>query len=147
MNLTLLAAAVSAAMAGSVGFGAAWHIQAGHITEMELNHANERITIQRAARANLERLTGQISQAQAQAQRRLADADRDRRGAVGELERLRDTSAATVRAAADAPATCERVAAAYRDIQLESSGFIQALAADADQCGIERQALMDAWPR
>lgn len=147
MNLTLIAAAVSAALAGSIGFGAAWHWQAGNITEMKLEAANERITIQRAARANLERVTGQISQAQADAQRRLADSDRDRRGAVSELERLRDTSTTTVRAAADTPATCERITAAYNIVFTECSGTVQTLAADLDQCGIERQTVIDAWPR
>jgi hypothetical protein len=147
VNLTLVAAAVSAALAGSVGFGAAWTIQAKNITEMELSHANERIAIQRAARASLERVTGQISQAQASAQRRLAVVERDRSGAAGELERLRDAAAAAVRSAADTPATCDHVAATQRDILVESSSFIQALAADADQCGVERQALIEGWPR
>jgi predicted O-linked N-acetylglucosamine transferase (SPINDLY family) len=147
VNLTLIAALVSAGIAGLAGWTAAWQIQAGKLTEVELSHANERIAIQRAARASLERVTGQISQAQASAQRRLAVVERDRSGAVGELERLRDTATATVRAAADTPATCERIAATQRDILAESSSFIQALAADADQCGVERQALIEGWPR
>ena len=147
MNLTLIAALISAAMAGAVGWGTAWHIQAGRIASMQIEAQNERITIQRAARANAERVTGQISAAQGEAQRRLAAADRDRHSAAGDLERLRDTSTTTMRAAADTPATCDRITTTYRDVLAECSGHVQALAGYADQCSIERQALIDAWPR
>lgn len=147
MSPTLIAAAISAAIAATLAWGAAWHIQAGRIASMQIEAQNERITIQRAARANAERVTGQISAAQGEAQRRLAAADRDGRAAAGDLERLRDTSAAAVRAAADTPATCDGITAAYRDALSEGSSFIQALAADADRCSIERQTLIDAWPQ
>ena len=147
MNFTLIAALVSAAMAGAVGWGTAWHIQDGRIKAIHIEAQNDRIAIQRAARANAERVAGQIAAAQGQAQRRLAAADRDRRGAIGELERLRDAATATVRTAADTPATCNSIAAAFRNVLTEGSGFIQEVAANADQCGIERQTLIDAWPR
>ena len=147
MNLTLIAALASAAMAGAVGWGTAWHIQDGRIKSMQLEAQNDRVAIQRAARANAERVTGQIAAAQGEAQRRLAAADRDRRGAVGELERLRDASTTAVRIVATTPATCDNITAAYRDILAEGSSFIQEVVADVDQCSIERQTLIDAWPR
>ena len=147
MNFTLISALVSAAMAGAVGWGTAWHIQDGRIKSMQIEVQNERISIQRAARANLERVTGQITKAQNEASSRLAAADRDRRSAVGELERLRDASATAVRIVATTPATCDNITAAYRDILAEGSSFIQEVVADVDKCSIERQTLIDAWPR
>ena len=147
MNLMIIVSLVSALFAGAVGYGTASHFCSVKILKIENEAKNERITVQRAARANAERVAGQISAAQGEAQRRLAAADRDRRSAVGELERLRDASATTVRIVATTPATCDNITAAYRDILAEGSSFIQEVVADVDKCGIERQTLIDAWPR
>jgi hypothetical protein len=55
VNLTILTSAISAAIAGAAGFWLAWQLQAGNITQLKLEHANERITQGRAARVVADR--------------------------------------------------------------------------------------------
>lgn len=147
MNLTIIAAAVSAALAGSVGFGAAWTLQGRSIDALKLEAKDERIAQQRAARAAIERATENVRKAQESASNRIAALNRELAAVGTERDRLRDSSAAAVRTAADSPAACASIVAAYRDILAESSGFIQEMARDADECSVERQALSDAWPK
>lgn len=147
MNMTIIAAASSAALAGAIGFGAAWTIQGRSIDALKLEAKDERIAIYRANRENLERITNQISQAQEDAQRRLSVLAGERDRAAESSRGLRDTSAAAVRTVAQSPATCGHITHAYDLILTENRDFIQALATDADQCSIERQTLSDAWPK
>lgn len=146
MNLTLIAAAVSAALAGSVGFGAAWTWQASAIDKLVLEAKDERIEQQRAARQAIERATDNLRKAQeaAQARRTGIDAAVDSNGAG--LIGLRDTATAVRSAATTADA---------------SSAYANTVSELFDQCGRELvkvagradghvndiQALMDAWPR
>ena len=145
--MTLIAAAVSAALAGSVGFGAAWTLQGRTIDELKLGAANDRIAQQRAARAAIERATTHVREAQESASGRIAVLNRELAAVRKSADGLRDTSTDAVRASAESPASCSRIANAYDLILAESRDFIQALAADADQCGIERQALSEGWPK
>ena len=147
MNLTLIAAAVSAALAGSVGFGAAWTLQGRNIDELKLGAANDRIAQQRSARQAIERATTHVREAQESASARIAVLSRELADVRVVADGLRDTSTAAVRASAESPEACSRVTHTYDIILAESRDFIQALAADADQCGIERQALSDGWPK
>lgn len=147
MNLTLIVSLVTALCAGAVGYGTAAHFGNVKITELRLEYANERIAIQRANRANTERLASAVTQAQDEAKRRIADLMRDADRARKSSDGLRDTSTSTVRIVTESPATCPAVTAAYRDILAEGSSFIQEVVADVDKCSIERQALIDAWPR
>ncbi len=147
MNLTLIAALVSAAFAGAIGWGSATYIYSARITELELTYANERIAIQRSARATFERYSSQITTAQNEAASRAAVLRRDADSARSELERLRDSSSAAVRASADSPATCSASVTAFDVVFAECSSRLVALAADADQCVNENQALIGGWPK
>lgn len=147
MNITLLASAIAAAVAGVAGFGLAWQLRAGNISEIQLEHANERIAIQRAARQTLERVTGQIATAQVAARKRdvRVRVDSDRAGNAGNGLRLAST--ATVRSAADDPDACNSIIAAYDAVVAEGSEFIREVAASADQCHSDLQTLTESWPK
>jgi len=147
MNLTLLTSAIAAAVAGAAGFGLAWQLQAGNITQLELDHANERISIQRAARATLERNMSQNATAQAASANRnvrvRVDSDRAGNAAGG----LRIASTAAVRATADDPATCNSIIAAYDTVVATGSGLLREVARAADQCHSDLELMTDAWPK
>jgi len=64
MNLTLVASLISAAAAGAAGFGLAWRLQTATINKMELDDANQRISLQRAARQTIERQQNAVVVAQ-----------------------------------------------------------------------------------
>lgn len=143
MNLTLITTTIAAA----AGFALAWNLQAHQITKQELTHANERITIQRAARQTLERYQATLAEAQADSAKRnvRVRTDSDRAGDSGNGLRL--TSTAAVRTATDDPAACSSIVAAYGSVVTESSEFIQAVAADADQCHSDLQLMQESWPK
>jgi antitoxin component of MazEF toxin-antitoxin module len=147
MTPTLIITAVSAAIAGVAGFGLAWQLQAGNISEINLEHANERITIQRAARQTLERHQATLAEAQADAAKRnvrvRTDADNSRNAGNG----LRIASVATVRAAADDPSTCNSIITAYDAVVSASADFIRDVSRDADQCHSDVQMMQEAWPK
>jgi len=147
MNLTILAALISAGVAGIAGWGAAWTLQGRTIDGMKLEARDERITQQRAARQTAERLTSAVSQAQEDAQRRAADLERDLDRSRDELTRLRDTSASAVRVATDSHATCVATIRTYDVIFSECSGTVQTMARDVDKCISDNQALISAWPK
>lgn len=147
MNLTLLATAIAAAVAGAAGFGLAWQLQAGNISDIKLGAANERIVIQRAARQTLEQVTGQIATAQTAARKRdvrvRVDSDNSRNAAGG----LRLATEATVRTVASDPAACNSIIAAYSAVATASSNFIERVARDADQCHSDLTLTQEAWPK
>ena len=143
MNLTAIAALISAVC----GFGLAWQIQGHNIIKLKLEQADERISIQRSARASIERATGQVTKAQNDAAARTTVARTDAGSAAASGNGLRDTSSTTVRATAADSTANSAIIAAYDNILSESIGAIREMANDADQCVIERQALIQAWPR
>ena len=145
--MTLIAAAVSAALAGSIGFGAAWTLQGRDIDALRIEAKDAIIIQQRATREAVERASDDIRKAQTSAANRIAVLNRELAAVGSERDRLRDTSAIAVRTATDSPATCDNITAAYRDILAEGSSFIQEVVADVDKCSVERQTLIDAWPR
>lgn len=147
MNLTIIAAAISAALAGSIGFGAAWTIQGRTIDALKMEAKDERIAQQRSARQAIERATTHVREAQESASNRIAALGRELADVRKSADGLRDTSTAAVRASTESPETCSRVARAFGDILAESRSFIQEMVADADRCVIERQALSDGWPK
>ena len=147
MNLTLVAAAISAALAGSIGFGAAWTLQGRDIDELKLGAANERIATQRAARQATERAADDIRKAQESASARIAVLGRELANARLASNGLRDSSTTAVRTATESPETCSRITHAYDLILAESRDAIQEMAADADRCHAERQALSEGWPK
>ena len=142
-TLTLIAAGITA----TLGFTSAWQMQAHTITKINLEGANERISLQQAARQNAERYATQISTAQANATNRgvVLRAAVDRTRDVG--DGLRIKTAAAVRAAASDPAACSDTAAALGVVFAEAVGELETLAASADRHASDAQTLVDAWPR
>lgn len=147
MNLTLLTTAIAAAVAGAAGFGLAWQLQAGNISELNLEHANERISIQRTARATIERNMSQNATAQTDSAKRSVRVRVDSDGSRNAGNGLRLTSTATVRASEDFTDACRAIVAAYDSVVAASSDFIQDVARDADQCHSDIQLMQDAWPQ
>ena len=147
MNLTAISALAGAVIAAPLAWGTAWHIQGTRITQMRLEHANERIATQRAARAALERSLSRLDQAQndAQARRVVIAADSRRAGDAGNGLRLTSTSA--VRTATDNADACAAIVATYDAILEEGRGFIQEVAGAADQCFSDLKTVNDAWPK
>ena len=143
MNLTLLSVAAGIA----AGFGLAWQLQAWSITQMELDHANERISLQRTARQNAERYVAQISAAQANATTRAvvlrAAADRTRDAGNG----LRIKTADAVRTAASDPAACSDTAATLGKLFTAGTDEYRKLAEIADRHASDAQTLIEAWPK
>ena len=141
--LTIIAGAV----AGVVGFGLAWTLQAGNITQINLDAANDRIALQRTARTNLERYASQLATAQANATnrgvvlRRAADRTRD----VGDGLRIKTADA--VRIAASDPAACADRAAALGVVFGEAVTELTEMAGRADRHASDAQTLIEAWPK
>ena len=147
MNLTLIASLISAAAAGLAGFGLAWRLQTATINTMELEQANERISLQRAARAAIERQQTAVVLAQDAAAQRRRDLDAVRRSSDTAIDGLRNATAAAMRAASESLDACNRVVATHGDILAECSGTLQKVAGDADQCFVDQQTLTESWPK
>ena len=148
MNLTtLIASLISAAAAGATGFGLAWRLQTATINDLKLEQKDERISLQRAARATIERQQSAVSLAQAAAVQRRRDLDAVRRDSDTALDGLRNATAAAVRAASESLDACNRVVATHGDILAECSGTLQKVAGDADQCFVDQQTLTESWPK
>jgi len=147
MNLTLIASLISAAAAGIAGFGLAWRLQTATINQMELDNANQRISLQRAARQTIERQQNAVVSAQAAADKRRRALDAVRRNSNSALDGLRDTSAAALRAAGESLEACTRIVKTHGTILSECSGTLQKVAISADQCFSDQQTLIDAWPK
>ena len=144
MNLTLIAyLAVAAAFFGS-GFGTAWKWQAASITKLELSHANERITIQRASRATLERNMSNVATAQAKAADRAVRLAADNRGAVTALDSLRTASASALRSAAGDIEACTRSLSAHSVVLGQCSTRLVEVARASDDWASHAVMLQDA---
>ena len=146
MNPTLIITAVIAAMAAMAGFGAAWQLQAANITQLTLEHANERIATQDSIRTALEANTRQVAAAQSGAARRGIGnrAAADRAAAAG--NGLRVQTASVVRTAATDPATCTHATTALATVFDQCAAELATLGATADRHASDIQTLTDSWP-
>ena len=142
MNLTLISAAVAAAM----GFGAAWQIQGHFILKTELAAKDERINQQRVARATSERYSAALSKAQTDAQTRrtviAAAVDSNGAGLIG----LRHT-ADSVRSSAATDSARDAYADAVTELFDQCGQALVRVAGEADGHVSDKQTLMSAWPR
>lgn len=147
MNLTAIAAAVSAALAGAAGFALAWNIQAKIILDNSLEVANERIARQQATRSLIERNQAQLGAAQAAAQSRVvvlaADLGRNRT----ELDRVRIASETAMRSAASGLDACIGATHAYHLVSTQCTERLVEMGRNADGHASDTKTLMDAWPR
>lgn len=143
MNLTI----ISAAVAGAVGFGAAWQIQSGRMDSLKLEAANERITKDRATRAQAERHIATVAATQASAAKRVAVmagvSDNNRT----ELQRLQSHATESLRAAAGSLDACLASANALSVISNQCSERYSTLARDAQGHLSDIQTLTEAWPK
>lgn len=143
MNLTVVVALVSAA----AGAALAWQLQAHQIVKLELEQSNERMSIQRAARATLERNMSQNAAAQVAAANR-GIRNRVAAGVASDVGNgLRLTTAAAVRAVTDDPAACSDTAAALGAVFNEAVGELQTLAATCDRHVSDIQTLTESWQK
>ena len=145
MNLTILSAFISAALAGAGGFGAAWKIQAANITQIELRQANERIAVQRAARAAIESNMQRVAAAQSNAAARAVRLAADQRNSASALDSLRTASASALRSAAGDLEACTRSLAAHSVVVGKCSQEVVKLASDLDDWASHSIVLQDAW--
>jgi hypothetical protein len=143
MNITLIATIVSAA----AGFAVAWNLQAHQITKQELNHANERISIQRAARATIERTSNAVIQAQNNAATRAVVLRRDADAARAAADSLRDDIDVASRAAATSLDACTVTATTYGRLLIASTEEYRKLAADCSVHVSDIRTLVEAWPK
>jgi hypothetical protein len=147
MSPTLIIALVSAIVSGIAGFGLAWQLQTGNIAKLELEQTNERITIQRTARATAERLTGAVIQAQNAAASRVAVLRRESDAVRVSADGLRD-DLATVRGAAELSIdACNRHSATVSQLLVESAELNRELAQACDGHASDVRTLTEAWPK
>lgn len=146
MNLTTIKyAAVTAALFGA-GFGAATVWKNLEIANLKLEHRDERIAKDRAARAQAERHLTTLGAAQNSAAKRAADLAVVVAGSRTELERLRDANAA-MRAASSTLEACTAHAATQGGLFDQCAADLVDLAAQADGHVSDIRALDESWPR
>jgi len=143
MNITLIASVI----ASIAGFGLAWNLQAHQITKLTLEHANERISIQRAARATIERTSNAVIQAQNAAAGRVAVIKRNADSLLVSVDGLRDDLDVTRRAAASTIDACNYHAATVSKLLVESASLNRELATACDGHSSDVRTLMEAWPK
>ena len=147
MNFTLLTTAMAAAISGAAAFGLAWQLQAGNISEIQLEHAHERISQQRLARQAIERTTSAVIQAQNDAQARAVVLRRDADAARSAASGLRDEIEVASRAAATSIDACTVTATTYGRLLIASVEEYRGLAAVCSRHVSDIRTLVDAWPR
>ena len=145
MNLTLIAYLAAAAAVFGGGFGTAWKWQAANINEIQLERANERIAIQRQARATLERNMSAVRIAQSNAAARAVRLAADQRNSASALDSLRTASASALRSAAGDLEACTRSLAAHSVVVGKCSQEVVKLASDLDDWASHSIVLQDAW--
>jgi len=147
MNLTIIAALISAAMAGLAGWGAAWTIQGRTIDSLKLEAKDERIAQQRAARQSIERATGAVIAAQNDAQRRAAVLAGAADSARSESDGLRQSITTAMRANSVTLDACNANAAATGELLSHCSQRYTDVARAADGWQSAAMTLQAAWPR
>lgn len=143
MNIALITSAIAA----TAGFALAWNLQAHQITKMELTHANERISIQRAARATIERTSNAVIKAQNDAAGRVAVIKRNADSLRVSVDGLRDDLDVTARAAASTIDACNRHAATVSGLLIASATRYRELAQTCDGHVSDVKTLIQAWPK
>ena len=147
MNLTLIKYAVILTTTFAAGFGTAWQWQAITIANIQLEHKDERIASQRAARVQAERRVATQRAAELQAQSRMerlaAVVDSNRT----ELERLHDAAAAALRAHSDTLEACTAHAATQGGLLDRCAARLVDVSAAADGHVSDIKTLNESWPK
>lgn len=134
-------------IAAAVGAGAVSVWKNLEIAKIELERKNERIASQRAARAQAERQVTQVMAAQNSAAKRAADLAVVVAGSRTELDRLRDTLAATLRARSDTLEACTAHAATQSGLLDHCAGQLVDVSAAADGHVSDIKTLNESWPQ
>ena len=148
MNLTLIACAVSAALAaaGTWIFEGARH--RAELGEIRLEQATAELRAQATARAAEQSITRKYQEALNAAQNRQISLRADADSARAESDRLREQAASAARRIANAPpAAVAEYASAATEILDQCQRSYQGLAAAADGHASDVRTLIDAWPR
>jgi len=143
MNIALITSAIAA----TAGFALAWNLQAHQITKLTLEHTNERIAIQRTARATIERTTTAVIQAQNNAAARVSVLRRESDAARVSVDGLRDDLDVTRRAAATTIDACNRHANTVSKLLIASATVNRELAQACDGHASDVRTLTEAWPK
>lgn len=143
MNFTPIIVAISLAL----GFGGAWSLRGHQIDKLKLEQANERISIQRAARATIERTSNAVIAAQNAAAGRVAVIKRNSDAVRVSADGLRDDLDVTRRAAASTIDACNHHAATVSELLIEAVAMGRELAQACDGHASDVRTLMDAWPK
>ena len=143
MNLT----AISALLAGAIGFSIAWHIQGQTITEMELANATRIATESHEAYRRLEKDTTQIVVAQNNKVVRDAVLRADAGAAIAAGNGLRIASADAMRAAQASTAACLASVATYDELLSTVVSTGGRMASEADGWESDAVMLHDSWPQ
>lgn len=143
MNITAIIAAVSAALS----FGAAWQIQGIRIDHLKAEYANERLSIEHAGRAAIERAASAVSEAQAASALRASRDSGAAAAAAASDNRMRDALANAVRAASTDLQTCTGQVGTLSELFTSSTTAYRELAAETDQWVNSTVTLQEAWPK
>ena len=130
-----------------MGFGAAWSLQGHRLLKMELNNANERITLQRTARTTLESYMSRVGAAQVAAQNRAGILASERNTARLAVDSLRDTAAAAVRTSSQSLDACNTNAATESELLAVCADRYIDVAGKAQGHYSDIQTLTAAWPK
>jgi len=143
MNFTL----ISAAVAGAIGFGAAWQIQTARMEHAE----NNRITAAREAERELyameQKRSAQVIAAANDARLRESKLRADAATANASASQLRDSITSYVQATRANPDACAVRTDAIGQLLAECSKVYSEMAGIADRLNSDRVMLMDAWPK
>lgn len=148
MNLTLIACAISAALAaaGTWAFENARHRT--ELGEIRLEQSTATLQAQTQARAAEQSITRKYTEALNAAQTRQIALRADADSARAESDRLREQSADAARRIAQAPpAAVAEYATAIGELLTDCSRRYQELGAKADGHAADVRTLIDAWPR
>jgi hypothetical protein len=142
MNPLLIASLI----AGFLGFSGAWTLQNYRMDSYKLEITNERIALQRAARAQSERQITQFNVAQTKANDRVAVTAAVAADNRTELERLRSANEAAMRTASTGLETCVAHATTQGKLLNQCAERYSGLATLADGHASDIQTLMDSTP-
>jgi hypothetical protein len=143
MKTTLAIVVLSAA----AGFGAAWQLQAHQITKLKLEHTNERIEIQRAARIVADRASTAVIVAQNNATNRVSVLRRELDSARGTASGLRDEIDVAMRASATSIDACAIAARTSGELLAVCADRYTELAGKAQGHVSDIRTLVEAWPK
>jgi hypothetical protein len=138
--------AAAAVIALAVGFAGAWKVQDWRIEAMQAEQARLALKAIEAAQAETTKLQEVKDEALRRANQRASQNQLAADGARSELDRLRDTIAASDSAQPSCPARVDTAPAA-RALLAECAARYQDLARKADGHASDAMTLQQAWPK